>query len=831
MTSRDPLVTSVAWLARLASLTIAIGAAACSSFDPSQQPQDSQRAEGPEAFGQVAQAASGPFTWKGFTWTPTSGGMAGVAAGDPANVSVDANGYLHLKIVKNGNTWTAAEVFTTTSLGFGTYQWQIDGPIDRMDHTIVLGLYPYGPAAGIGGDGTNEIDTEFSFWNDELNGDNVDWGVYPATTAGKHWEKDFVFSLNGGSETTARMVWSKTGVKSTLLSGFQAIASTTNTIATYDYTPTTPAIDIPQQACPLGMNLWAYNKVPASGQPTEIIIRDFQFVPEGQTVPTPFVITANAGAGGTISPSGSVSVNAGDSQVFTIAADATHSIQSVTVDGVSQGAVATYKFDNVQAAHTIAADFGEGNGAPDASTDPGTDAGTPGSEGEGGGGGGDAGARVDSGSHAGGGSSASPDGGDGSTGEASGCAIRGAGHDDHAALAVSLIALGAIASLRRKRAKDSVAAAVSCIVVAAFGSGSGGCGSSDGDTIDGGGSDNHATADSGGGGGGSDGGSHASDGGGGKSGSDGSTSGDDDGGPPPSQGDDGGTATNDASPPASDGGISNILVPAQGALLGHFYGDGTLAVTDARIGRKPNIHLTYYSWNEDWTQNDVPSADLSQGRVPLVNWEPDNINFDDIISGKLDSTIQARAAGSKALGQKFFLDFAAEMNGDEAWGGNNPAKYIAAYRHIHDIFVTAGATNVVWAWCPNVTDVDGTNKATMSYYPGDAYVDWTGVDGYNWGTSDSNFTWQSFHDVFAGIYPLLAAKGKPILIGEMASDEVGGDKGKWIDEIVPTLKSDFPLIKAFVWFDIKKERQWQINSSPNALAAFARMAKDPFMNP
>jgi beta-mannanase len=190
----------------------------------------------------------------------------------------------------------------------------------------------------------------------------------------------------------------------------------------------------------------------------------------------------------------------------------------------------------------------------------------------------------------------------------------------------------------------------------------------------------------------------------------------------------------------------------------------------------------------------------------------------------------ARANGAKALIKKFFLDFAAEMNGDVGWGGHDAKKYIAAYRHIHDVFVAAGASNVVWAWCPNVTDVDGTNATTMSYYPGDAYVNWTGVDGYNWGTSVAGLDWQSFHDIFVNIYPLLAAKGKPIIIGEMASDEMGGSKAQWIDGIIPTLQTDFPMIKAIVWFDMDKERHWQINSSAAPLAAYVRYANDPYMN-
>jgi len=278
---------------------------------------------------------------------------------------------------------------------------------------------------------------------------------------------------------------------------------------------------------------------------------------------------------------------------------------------------------------------------------------------------------------------------------------------------------------------------------------------------------------------------------------------------------------------AADVSGSNILAPAAGALLGQYYGAGNLAQTTAKLGRTPPVHLTYYAWTDDWT-GAVTRADLAAGRIPLVNWEPHKIDFTKIVDGSLDATIVARANGSKALGKKFFLDFAAEMNGDEAWSGNNASLYVAAYRHIHDIFLAAGATNVIWAWCPNVTDIHGGNQHTMDYYPGDAYVDWTGVDGYNWGT---NGGWQTFQQVFWEIYPLLAAKKKPIMIGEMSCAQAGGDKGKWIDEIIPTLRASFPLIKCLVWFDINKEADWRISSSPESEAAFVRMARDPYFNP
>jgi hypothetical protein len=72
---------------------------------------------------------------------------------------------------------------------------------------------------------------------------------------------------------------------------------------------------------------------------------------------TTYTITASAGTGGTISPSGSVSVNYGANQAFSITANTGYQIASVTVDGVSQGAIASYTFTNVTANHTISASF------------------------------------------------------------------------------------------------------------------------------------------------------------------------------------------------------------------------------------------------------------------------------------------------------------------------------------------------------------------------------------------------------------------------------------------------------------------------------------------
>ncbi len=233
-------------------------------------------------------AAKTIIDWCGHTWTVTEGGMAGVAKGNTANVSVDPNGYLHMRIVNREGTYTAAEIFSTEQLGFGTYQWQIAGDFDKMDKSTVLGLFPYGPKAGIGADAENEIDIEFSKWNDTCHGCNADFTFYPATgnKGLGPMEDNFTINLKGETLVTARIEWSSTRIVGTIMSGAQPITTTQNVLQTLTFAPPDYTARIPQVAMPLGMNLWCFKEIPASDQ--EVVIRKFQFVPAPRKLePTP----------------------------------------------------------------------------------------------------------------------------------------------------------------------------------------------------------------------------------------------------------------------------------------------------------------------------------------------------------------------------------------------------------------------------------------------------------------------------------------------------------------------------------------------------------------
>jgi hypothetical protein len=284
------------------------------------------------------------------------------------------------------------------------------------------------------------------------------------------------------------------------------------------------------------------------------------------------------------------------------------------------------------------------------------------------------------------------------------------------------------------------------------------------------------------------------------------------------------------------------LAPLSGALLGAFVNpdnawrgnDDSFAKVrafESLIGRTLDIDLHYYAWDNVFPSG-LEQWDIAGGRIPLITWY--GTKLDDINSGASDVLIRARAAGVRKLGAPVFIRWGWEMNGD--WyphsGAQNmpdgPTKFIEAWRRIHRLFDEAGATNAVWVWSPNF---ESKPKAAwnnwLNYYPGDKFVDWVGIDAYNWGTSQRWSGWRSLADLVKPIYTRFAAR-KPIMIAETASAEVGGSKARWIHDAAQAISRDLPAVKALVWFDVDKETDWRVDSSAPALAAFRELAQDPY---
>jgi len=261
-----------------------------------------------------------------------------------------------------------------------------------------------------------------------------------------------------------------------------------------------------------------------------------------------------------------------------------------------------------------------------------------------------------------------------------------------------------------------------------------------------------------------------------------------------------------------------------------------LAAFESHAGKKVSLYGDYRSFYYD-PNFPTAAADAvrSRGEIPMITWEPwdprsgsasqSAYSLAAIASGAHDALISRWASQVRAWGRPLWLRFAHEMNGDwypwaEKVNGNRPGDYVAAWRHVHDVFQRAGVTNVTWVWSPNVLMPNTPSLASL--YPGDAYVDRLGVDGYNWGGA----SWQSFDSVFgATLAELHRLSSKPIVIGETASSEVGGSKAQWIQQFFAGMAKD-PSIKAFVWFNLKKEADWRIESSSAAQQAFSAGVAD-----
>jgi hypothetical protein len=229
------------------------------------------------------------------------------------------------------------------------------------------------------------------------------------------------------------------------------------------------------------------------------------------------------------------------------------------------------------------------------------------------------------------------------------------------------------------------------------------------------------------------------------------------------------------------------------------------------------------------------------GAIPFFSWgsksnpiqksEP-AFTLGSLIDGSHDAYIRSWAQAAKAWGHPFFLQFDWEMNGSwYPWGeeanGNRRGQFVQAWRHVHDIFASVGATNATWVWCPNI-DPNGAFAPLYSLYPGNAYVDWTCLNGYN-----RDDPWQSFGHLYDSSYRILRqiAPTKPIIIGEIASTEVGGSKATWIDDFLSELPSRYPWIRGFLWFEKYAGGSYPIETSRESRVAFAHGIASPVYVP
>jgi len=297
---------------------------------------------------------------------------------------------------------------------------------------------------------------------------------------------------------------------------------------------------------------------------------------------------------------------------------------------------------------------------------------------------------------------------------------------------------------------------------------------------------------------------------------------------------------------------SNLLRNPSEILLGAFDNqnkesfESTINLEDTLKTTFPLIHI-YTAWGSKDEQQ-FPSlqvkAILELGSLPVITWEPWFADFSaekfpnlrapekrdvggmrDVAAGKYDAYIKEWAAKTAKIDAPIFIRLGHEMNDPYRypWGPqNNLAKdFIAAWKHVHDVFEQQKATNVIWIWSPH--PAYGFYEA---FYPGAAYVDYVGVGILNYGTVATWSKWWSFGEIFGKHYSELAVFNKPIMITEFGCLNVGGKRDAWYEEALHQLPQKYPLIKSILFFHFSDDNtttqqtiNWYIKEDPATVKA------------
>ena len=204
-----------------------------------------------------------------------------------------------------------------------------------------------------------------------------------------------------------------------------------------------------------------------------------------------------------------------------------------------------------------------------------------------------------------------------------------------------------------------------------------------------------------------------------------------------------------------------------------------------------------------------------------------------INDGFLDNYLRKMARELRSFGHPIRLRFGHEMIQDDhadtkgwySWQ-DRAKEFKTAFIRVHDIFIDENALNVEFVWSPNSRPAQF--QILKKYYPGPEYVDWIGIDGYNWNG-------ESFDEIFQSPYRSIVKHpeffgNKQIMIAEFAAGAdkklTVFDKAQWIKDAFAKIPQQYPLIKAVYWFNVKKERDWRLDSTQESWNAFKQGLHD-----
>jgi Glycosyl hydrolase family 26 len=278
--------------------------------------------------------------------------------------------------------------------------------------------------------------------------------------------------------------------------------------------------------------------------------------------------------------------------------------------------------------------------------------------------------------------------------------------------------------------------------------------------------------------------------------------------------------------------MSGLLDPTGGKFFG-VEAEGAPSLAPVRafatsVGKRPDLVGQYLAWGSSFDARAVAAA-WSYGALYYIAWEPYDTTCQAIADGQSDAYITRFADAIRKLNLPVAISFGHEMNGNwYPWGTSetSASEFVAAWRHIHNLFIQAGASNVIWVWNPNV--INPVPQIELSqYWPGDSYVDWVGITGYFPTTGPETFA-EVYGPTMTEIKQFTT---KPIIIAE-TSVETGPSQVQAVHSLVTGVRRRHNVL-GFIWFDFNKDGvDWQVETRPVVRDAVAGdIARLPLIDP
>ena len=268
-------------------------------------------------------------------------------------------------------------------------------------------------------------------------------------------------------------------------------------------------------------------------------------------------------------------------------------------------------------------------------------------------------------------------------------------------------------------------------------------------------------------------------------------------------------------------------VPAPASPLVGVYEPGApdswsrIADFTSATGVKPRIVVYYSPWSDPFSTSFAQAA-WDQDAYVLVQLQPGGVTLASVAAGGSDAYLRSYADAVVAFGHPVILSFGHEMNGSwYSWGAGHtsPATFVAAWRHVVRVFRAAGAANVTWLW--TVNSIAGASGSLSRWWPGAAWVNWTGVDGYYFRATDT------FGSVFGpAIADIRTFSSAPLLIAETAVG-ITPNRESQIGALFASVRA--ARLAGLVWFDEAQHaglfhQDWRLEDDPSAVAAFKAAA-------